>query len=187
MALIEKGKGTILIQAPEKDLRDALAHASGLGQLKIQLSGESQSRSVIVKDVDKDYLANKLLHVAVLEVAETDVITIDVPIVPIGVPPPVVRHEATLLHPTSHVKLRGKIKDLPEHFEVDVSAFEIHDSISAGDLKVPEGVELLTPIDATLLTIALLKVEEEPKAEAEEVEEGVEGEEGEEKAEEGEE
>jgi large subunit ribosomal protein L25 len=52
--------------------------------------------------------------------------------------------------------------NIPHHITVDVSALTIGHSIHAGDVPLPEGVELLTDADATLCVCAAPKVEAEP-------------------------
>ncbi len=164
MAIVEKGKGTILIQAPERDLRIALSHATGVGQFMIQLDGEKAPRKVLIKQIDKDYLANKLRHVAVMQVLDTDVVTIELSVVALGTPVPVAQHEATMIHPTSHVKVKGQLQDIPDHFEIDISGLELHGSIAVSALVAPSGVEILTPADAVLIVVAPIVHEKEEEA-----------------------
>jgi large subunit ribosomal protein L25 len=172
MAIIEKGKGTLLIQASEKDVREVLKHSGSLRQFQIKLEGESKPRDVILKAVDKDYVRNDLLHIAVMQVADTDVVTIDVPIVFVGTPEVVAQHEATLLHTTDALKVKGQLKKVPSSFEVDVSHLEMGQSISVSDIPVPEGIEVLTSSDATVASVKQLRVqlevEEAPEAGMEE-------------------
>lgn len=179
MAIIEKGKGTVTIQAPEKDVKDVLRNSGSLKQFQIKLDGESRPRDVILKKIDKDFIHNRLLHIAVLQVADTDVVTIDVPIRYVGTPEVVAHHEATLLHPTDHVKVKAKLKDIPEFIEVDVSALELGQSISVSDLQFPKDLEVLTSSEATIASVKVLRVQleaEEPAEEAVEEGEAVEGE-----------
>jgi large subunit ribosomal protein L25 len=82
-------------------------------------------------------------------------------------------------------------KDIPEHFQIDVTALNIGDSIHVKDLDIPN-VEILTEEQRTVVVIsaptvvkvAEPEVEEGEEAELAEGEEAAEGEgEGEEKAE----
>jgi large subunit ribosomal protein L25 len=60
---------------------------------------------------------------------------------------------------------------IPEALEFDISEMGIGDSLTVGDLEVPEDVEILSDPSATIISIvppAVLKVEEEEVEEAEE-------------------
>jgi len=72
----------------------------------------------------------------------------------------VVRHE---------VEVVCGVDDIPDQFELDLTGLDIGDSIHAGVLKLPEGVELtISDRDFTIATIAapVLKTEEEEEEEA---------------------
>jgi large subunit ribosomal protein L25 len=58
---------------------------------------------------------------------------------------------------------------------VDVSSLELGDSLHVRDLALPEGVELKTDSDLSVISIVAPSVAEEPVAEAAEEEELVEG------------
>lgn len=165
MAIIEKSKGTVALQATERSILDALKGASALGQFDVQITGEKAPRSVILKSVDKDPVANRLLHVSVLEVSQTDVVIVDVPIHFVGTPAPVEKKEGTVLHPTTHLKVRGQIQDLPDSLEIDISGLEMNHSASASDLSISDKLEVLTPLDATIATIAPIVAQVEPEVE----------------------
>ena len=77
-------------------------------------------------------------------------VQLDVVVISIGNPEAVANGEAMLTQPTSHVKLRGKVADMPEQLEVDVSQLGIGDTVSAHNLVLPAGVDLLSAPDATL-------------------------------------
>lgn len=178
MAIVEKGKGTVPIQASERAFRDMMRSAGSARQLQIQLEGESKPRNVILTKIDRDALASRLVHVSFLQVSETDIVTVDVPIHCIGTPGPIERHEGSMLHPTSALKVRGALKDIPEELTIDVAGLELNDSISVSQLAIPEGVEVLTSMDATVVTVKPLRIVEEEvePEEGEEVEGEVEGE-----------
>ena len=58
--------------------------------------------------------------------------------------------------------------DLPERIIVDVTPLDLNDTITVGDLPLPEGVEAVSPDEQTLvLHVALQRtVEEEAEGEA---------------------
>lgn len=57
--------------------------------------------------------------------------------------------------------------------ELDVTALEINDSLHVSDLKLPDGVTVLTELEQTVCVVAPPRVEEEPVPVAVEGEEAV--------------
>jgi large subunit ribosomal protein L25 len=177
MALVERNHTTTLIQAKETDLRKAMATADGLGRLDLEISGEKKARKVMVKHVDKDFIDQQILCVTLVEVSMDDVVKIDLPIAAINVPEDFEGHGLSLMHPTDHIKVRGKMSAMPDRLEVDLSHLEVGHHINAGDVQLPEGVELISSPDATIFSLQVLKAASlEPEAATEE--EAAAGEEG---------
>jgi large subunit ribosomal protein L25 len=174
MALVEKGGATHLIQAPEKEVRHALAHASGAGMLEVEVGGEKK-HSAILKIVDRDIITRSITHVTLMLVSMDDTVKTDLPVVALGAPALVESGEAVISNPTSAITVRGKVSDMPDHVEIDVSGLTIGDSVSAGQAQLPEGLELMSSPDAVLFTVqppAELVIEEEPTEEGEAAEGG---------------
>jgi len=180
MALIEKGSDHCMIQADAVELRVVLHDASGAGMFDLMIEGEKTPRNVVIKQVDHDAIKRQILNVTVMQVKLTDLITVDVPVIAVGTPPEVELHTAILNHPTTHITIRSKVSDVPDHIEVDVSAMEVNTTVMASDLKLAEGIELMSSPEATLFTCTPPPVVQlEAPIEVEEgVEPGLAGEEG---------
>jgi large subunit ribosomal protein L25 len=77
-----------------------------------------------------------------------------------------------------HIKREVKVSclplDLPDHIDVDVTNLEIGDSIKIRDLKLAEGITMLDRPDASIASVAVIKVVkvEEPVKEEVATEEG---------------
>jgi large subunit ribosomal protein L25 len=67
--------------------------------------------------------------------------------------------------------------DIPEQFDVDISGLNIGDSITAESLVLEGEIELITPLDTTLVQVLAPMAEEELEPALEELEEGEEAEE----------
>jgi len=168
MALIEHGEDTRLIQAPLSDVRKVLAHTSGVGMFELQIKGQKKKHTVVVKQIDQAIVGQKLLHLSVMAINKDEVLVMDVGIVAVGTPEAVKSHEAVLGHPTTSVKLKGKATDLPGHIEVDVSELQVPGTVTAGQVQLPEGIELASSPDAVIFSLQPLRaVKEETTEEAE--------------------
>lgn len=175
MALVGRDHSTTLIQASELDLRRAMAAADGLGRMDLAIEGEKKPRKVMVKHVDKDFVHQQILCVTLVEVSADDVVRLDLPIVATHLREDFEGSGLSLMHPTDHIKVRGKMSSMPERIEVDLSHLEVGHHINAGDLQLPEGLELISSPDATVFSLQVLRVASlEPEAVEEQPVEGVE-------------
>src|SRR5689334_16858063 len=114
MALVERNHQTMLIQANEQDVRKAIAGADGLGRLDLEIAGEKKARKVMVKHIDKDFIKQEILCATLVEVNADDMVKVDVPVVAINTPEDFEGHGLSLMHPTDHLKVRGKMSSIPE-------------------------------------------------------------------------
>lgn len=169
MALISRDHGTTLLQATKADVHHALRHLDGHGGIELEIGEEKTKRKVIVKHVDNFPLKGGIINLTLQEVTARDVVKLDVSVI-------ATKHgedeQGTVLtQPTSHIKLQGKMSDMPAHVEVDVSGLEVGHHINAGDVELPNGVKLVSSPDATLFSMQILKaVSLEPDLPAEPIE-----------------
>ena len=167
MALIERGKDNHLIQAKADEVRLALAHAHGAGIIDLAIEGEKSHRNVIVKQVDHDAIRRVILNVTVMQVKMDDLITLDVAVHQIGVPAEVAAGNAILSQPTTHLSIRAKVSDVPNSIDVDVSGMDVNTTISASEITLAPGLELMSSADSTLFTCTLPQVQAVEETEVE--------------------
>ena len=119
-------------------------------------------------------MTNKVLHLDLLELVKGKTLSLTVPLEITGTPVGI-KMGGIMERFLWDIDIETIPSNIPEKIEVDVTDFEIGDSLHVRDLKVDEGVKITLPEDEVVLTIALpAKVEE-----VEEVEATAEGEEGE--------
>lgn len=144
-----------------------LLHHSVSENLLVDLSVENDARSkrlALVQEIQHQPLDGKVLHVDFHEVAENEKVTVYVPVETAGEPVGVKTGGGTLEHILHKLKIRSLPKDLPEQIIVDVTALEIGKSIHLGDIKAPEGVEIVGDKHITVVAVAAPRAEEEVAA-----------------------
>ncbi len=77
-----------------------------------------------------------------------------------------VKMGGVLSTPLTDLEVRVLPRNIPNYIEVDVSDLDIGDAIHAADLKLPEGVELLTDPDTVVATVVPPEDIEKLEAEA---------------------
>ncbi len=151
IALIEKGKGTRLIQAPQKDVRTTLRASGGVPVFTISLDNASEMK-VVLKDVQRSVVGRDIIHLTLQEVKDDDVIRINVPIHFVGEPECVTKKRSSLMTPMVQLEIYAKPADIPDHLTVDISQMEDNDKIVVGDVKLPGGVSTHVHDDAVVAT-----------------------------------
>jgi len=121
-------------------------------------------RLALVQDVQHHALSGKMVHIDFHEVAENEKVTIMVPVETTGEATGVKNGGGVLEHVLFKIKARALPKDLPEFISVDVSHLEIGQAIHIGDIKAPEGVEILGDKHISVIAVAapLAEVVETP-------------------------
>jgi large subunit ribosomal protein L25 len=134
---------------------ETLIHHSASENVLVDLAVDGGSkRLALVQEIQHHPLSGKVLHVDLHEVAEDEKVTIMVPVESTGEAVGVKTNGGVLEHVLFKIKVRALPKDLPELISVDVSALDIGQSIHLGDIKPPEGVEILGDKHISVLAVA---------------------------------
>jgi len=169
-AVIYGGKTTPQnLEVDRKSLED-LIHHSASENLLVDLMVDKDAKAkrlALVKEIQHYALTGKVLHIDFHEISETEKVTVMVPVEPVGEAVGVKTGGGVLEHVLHKIKVRCPPKDLPEAIHVDVNALEIGKAIHIGDIKPPEGVEILGDKHISVLAVAAPVTEAEETAAAE--------------------
>jgi large subunit ribosomal protein L25 len=154
------------LEVNSKEIANLINHSVS-ENLLVDLSVENDARSkrlALVQEIQHHPLDGKVLHVDLHEVAEDEKVTIMVPVETEGEPAGVKNGGGVLEHVLFKVKVRSLPKDLPEQIIVDVAHLEVGKTIHLGDIKAPEGVEILGDKHLSVISVALPRTEAEETA-----------------------
>jgi large subunit ribosomal protein L25 len=118
-------------------------------------------RLALVQEVQHHPLSGHVLHVDFHEVSPTEKVTIMVPVETTGEATGVKNSGGVLEHVLFKIKVRALPKDLPEQVVIDVSSLELNKTIHIGEIKAPEGVEILGDKNIPVVSVAVPRAEEE--------------------------
>lgn len=144
-----------------------LLHHSVSENVLVDLTVDKDDRAkrlALVQEIQHHPLDGKILHVDFHEVSENEKVTVQVPLETSGEAAGVKNGGGTLEHILFKLKVRCLPKDLPEQILVDVSALEIGKSLHLGDIKAPEGVEILGDKHISVIAVSAPRAEEEVAA-----------------------
>ena len=128
----------------------------------VELSVDGETYLTLVKDVQRHPVSRNILHVDLLAVKAGEKVDVEVPISAVGEP------QAGLTHTveTFQVMVAAPATSIPEFIEVDIEGAEDGLVIHAGDLKLPENVDLVTDEEVDILSVAEIQENEIPEPEA---------------------
>lgn len=147
------------LRLDEKTLKQVIAKAGRNRLIKLTVDSGA-ARLVLTREVQRNPLTGRIVHVDFQEVSMSEKLTTDVPLVLIGTSPAVTRGEGLLIHGIDTVQVRLLPTDLIPHIEVDVSGLEsLNQSLFVKDLKVNDKIEVLTPADEMVAKVVPVKEE----------------------------
>lgn len=153
----------------EINKREFLTRIAGLeGSHLIRIKSDSPllaNRVALVKEMQFHPVTGDILHADFYEVDLAAKIRVKIPLHFVGKAAGVVR--GGILQPVAReVEVECLPMDIPEYFDVDVSALDIGHSLHVTDLQIPEGVVAIQETNFTLVTVVPPTVEEAPVVEA---------------------
>lgn len=131
------------------------------GSTLVDLSVDGgKAAPILIHGVQISPITRRPLHVELFLVRMTEEITMDIPIVTVGVAPAVEALGGTLLQALESVKVRALPAHLPERFEISVDGLvEFESMVHVRDLAVPADVTLLTDGDEMIARVMPPRVE----------------------------
>ncbi|HEX8806870.1 MAG TPA: 50S ribosomal protein L25 [Candidatus Aquilonibacter sp.] len=131
---------------------DLMHHGGRTGLLTLTLDGR-KSDTALVRDVARNPVTRRVVHVDLQRVSEHEAVRATIPLVTVGTPRGV-RDFAGVMDVIVHeIEVEGRVDELPDHLEVDVSDLGIHQHASAGDIKLPPGFKLLEAPDMIVVSV----------------------------------
>jgi large subunit ribosomal protein L25 len=159
---IEKPVAIVLEQ---REAARSLAKASSSSIVTLELDG--QEYPALVREKQRDFIKNRLLHVDFLAVSLTEKLTASVSVELTGVSLAVKDYNAVLVTGLDQVEVECLPMDLPEKIVVDLAALaKVGDSVHVGDLVLSENVKILSAPTEMLVIATAAKVEEAVEAAA---------------------
>jgi large subunit ribosomal protein L25 len=147
------------------------AHSASLALGKLTLSSlvtidvDGTEYPALVREKQRDYIKNRLLHVDFMAVSLTEKIRASVRLNFTGVSLAVKDFNAVLVHNIEELEVECIPTDLPQQIDVDIAALgRPGDGMRVKDLHVSDKVRILTDPETMVAVATFAKVEEEPVA-----------------------
>jgi large subunit ribosomal protein L25 len=158
-----RGIDATAVAVDAKALRGALHTTAGMNVL-IDLTigdGAQATRTVMVKDVQRDIFRRDIIHVDFTTVNLTETVEAHVPIVFKGTPKGVTEDGGVFQAHLREVVVECLPMQIPERIEFDVSDLPLGKSVHVSDLVLPADVTLVTESEEVVATVVAPRVVEE--------------------------
>jgi large subunit ribosomal protein L25 len=164
------------ISLPAREFAAAIRHGGANQVFNIEIS-DGTTTLALTKAIQRDPVKDAIEHVDLLIVRRGERVTVEVPVQLVGEP----AKDALVVTELDHLSVTAEAMHLPEHLEVSIDGLEVGAHVTAGQVPLPAGAELVTDPETIIAVITAAptaadlevetgeaeEAEEEAKAEAE--------------------
>ena len=130
--------------------------------INLEIEG-MEDKKALLRDIQRDYLRNQLLHADFQQIRMSDRITTEVSLVLLGEPIGVTRDGGVLDQSLRVIEISCVASEIPEHLEVDISNLSMGETVHISDLSF-DNVEIVTDGEVAVVSV-LTPMAEEPEEE----------------------
>jgi len=162
-----KGEETVSLKVDSRSLSKALHTDAGenvIIKLFIEGDKKKKERIVVIKELQKDPVKDKLVHVDLNEISLTETLKVKVPITSKGDAIGVKQEGGVLQHIMWEADVECLPTNIPDKIEVDVTNLKIGGTLSIKDILPPEGVKILGDPESIVFSVDHVKTIEEAAA-----------------------
>lgn len=152
-------------QQPAAIALDARSFIEGLhtGRRLMDVQLDDKNEKMLIKDVQYDHLGKEIIHVDLMRVDVTEMVTVAVPIEFKGTAKGIHEGGMVEIH-SNHLDVECLVTNIPDRITVSIKEMVLGDAIHAKDIKLPEGVRLISAPELLMATcheVAEVKTTEE--------------------------
>lgn len=152
-------KEPVSVTVSVKDL-DKIVKAGKNTLVEMDLNGAKEL--ALVKEIQYHAVTDNPIHADFQRVSMKDKMDVVVPLKLEGTPADVANYGAIIEHILREIEVRSLVSAIPHEIVLDITPMTINKGLVAGDIKLPEGVELVTDAEAPVVHLAIPKEEEAP-------------------------
>jgi large subunit ribosomal protein L25 len=142
--------------------------AAGSGLVLIQIGGKAPV-NVLPREIQRDPVKRRVLHIDFQVVSMTEKLRLNVPIETTGTAPVLSNPDMVLVRRMDTVEVECLPADIPAHLLADLSKLEtVDDDLLISDLQPPAGVKLMTDPSYIVFSVTVSRAALEEEAAAEE-------------------
>ena len=149
-------KEPVSVTVSVKDL-EKIVKAGRNTLVEMDLNGAKEL--ALVKEIQYHAVTDNPIHADFQRVSMKDKMDVVVPLKLEGTPADVANYGAIIEHILREIEVRALVSAIPHEIVLDITPMTINKGLLAGDIKLPEGVELVTDPEAPVVHLAIPKEE----------------------------
>lgn len=149
-------KEPVSVTVSVKDL-EKIVKAGKNTLVEMDLNGAKEL--ALVKEIQYHAVTDNPIHADFQRVSMKDKMDVVVPLKLEGTPADVANYGAIIEHILREIEVRALVSAIPHEIVLDITPMTINKGLLAGDIKLPEGVELVTDPEAPVVHLAIPKEE----------------------------
>lgn len=156
----------INLSIKKQDFEKIYEQAGESNLIDLEIEGMDPFK-ILIKEIQKDAVKNRIIHVDFYKVDMTKEINTEIPLEFVGVSKAEKELGGMLIKNYDSIEVECLPGDLVDHIDVDISKLEnIDDSIRMEDLDIPKGMKLVSETNDTIVSVTEIKEElEKPEEE----------------------
>lgn len=149
-----------------REFKKLIEHISAENTV-VELTIDGALSRTLIREIQRHPVKRTFLHVDFQELVLGEKVTVNIPLILIGTPVGVRLGGGILDQVLREIEVLVDAANIPNHIDVDITELTIGSSLHVGDLKLPEGIEVLTEESETIVVLAAPKQAEETAVAAE--------------------
>ncbi|HAU60328.1 MAG TPA: 50S ribosomal protein L25 [Opitutae bacterium] len=135
-----------------KETRMLLRRASGTSSLFRLLGKDGEDELVLIKDLQKDQIKDKILHIDFIQVTRGEDLQTKVPLVILGEASGVKNEGGILEVLANEIEIKCRPSKLPSQIDLDISALDLGSNLQIRDLADIDGVTFMDSPEMMLVS-----------------------------------
>jgi len=161
------GRPPFAVSVDPRKIEQVLHSPTGRNTIfTLSLEGGQQTRSVMLREIQRHPVTDSLLHVDLLRFDPTKRIQVKVPVRLVGTPVGVRLEAGILDFVHREVEVECLPANIPEHLDVDVTELHVNQNVSVRNLALEPDVRVLDAPETILAVVTYAKEEAAPAVEA---------------------
>lgn len=152
------GESNVNLAIAASELHHALRHGAHLVEIK-----GAANESALIRDVQWDVYGQNVLHIDLMRVSKSEAVEVSVSVELRGTAPGT-REGGIVEHLLHELRISCPAASIPDSFAVSINDLHLGGSITAGQIKLPEGAKLLVEADQVVVTCSAPRVVSEEVA-----------------------
>lgn len=167
--LYGRGQESISLQIATRSIQKAMESRATFSILNLNIQGEKQPRSVLLRRIQREPITRAILHVDLYQVEEDRPVRTVVPVQLIGTAPVTMIRDVLITQELHELEVESLPKFLPNFIAVDISSLtDSEQQILVGDITPPENVTISLDDSTSIVRTSYSRVAAQVAAQEEE-------------------